>query len=92
MNIAIDVLAILGSGSKNRGIGNYTTSQLKALFKQDKENRYFLLNFYEDVNLKEILGYSDNVTEHYFYLGKDGFIGKSDEFQALLGGIVKRFI
>jgi hypothetical protein len=55
MNIAIDVLAILGPGSKNRGIGNYTISQLKSLFQLDKTNRYFLINFYEDINLKSIL-------------------------------------
>ncbi|WP_042165731.1 glycosyltransferase family 4 protein [Paenibacillus gorillae] len=92
MNIAIDVLAILGPDSKNRGIGNYTTSHLKKMFELDKENRYFLINFYEDTSLKDILNYSDNVSEHYFYLGSDGFLGKEIAFNSILGGIVKKFI
>ncbi|WP_441908414.1 glycosyltransferase [Paenibacillus sp. MCAF9] len=92
MNIAIDVLAILGPGSKNRGIGNYSTSQLKKMFDLDKVNNYFLLNFYEDTNLKEILNYSNNVTEIYIYLGDDGFLGKREQFKDILGGVVKKFI
>jgi glycosyltransferase involved in cell wall biosynthesis len=92
MNIAIDVLAILGPDSKNRGIGNYATSQLKKMVEQDNQNHYFLLNFYEETNLKEILNYSSNVSEHYFYLGKDFFLGKQDEFKEVLGEVVKKFI
>ena len=41
MNIAIDVLAILGPDSKNRGIGNYNVSQFKRVFQQDIKNNYF---------------------------------------------------
>ncbi|MEF3304489.1 glycosyltransferase [Paenibacillus sp. GYB003] len=92
MNIAIDVLAILGPDSKNRGIGNYSTSQLKKLFELDKSNRYFLLNFYEDIDLKSLLNYSDNVSEHYFYLGKGGFLGKDKSFSELFGELIKKFI
>jgi glycosyltransferase involved in cell wall biosynthesis len=92
MNIGIDVLAILGPGSKNRGIGNYSTSQLKKMFEFDKDNKYFLLNFYEDTSLKEILDYSDNVIETYIYLGNEGFLGKQADFQEILGGAIKRFI
>lgn len=92
MNIAIDVLAILGPDSKNRGIGNYATSQLKQLFRMDKSNRYFLLNFYEDISLKELLDYSDNVSEHYFYLGPDNFLSRNTEFKPIFGELVKRFI
>lgn len=92
MNIAIDVLAILGPDSKNRGIGNYCTSQLKKMFELDKENKYFLINFYEDISLKDILDYSDNVSEHYFYLGKDGFLGREKAFNEVLGDLVKKII
>jgi glycosyltransferase involved in cell wall biosynthesis len=92
MNIAIDVLAILGPDSKNRGIGNYTTSQLRSLFEIDKKNRYFLLNFYEDVKLKDTLNFSENVSEHYFYLGKDGFLGKNREYKGILSDLIKNFI
>lgn len=92
MNIAIDVLAILGPDSKNRGIGNYTISQLKSLFQIDKENRYFLLNFYEDTSLKKILDYPENVSEHYFYLGNDGFIGNNKDFKEIFNRLIKKFI
>ncbi|MGF9713267.1 glycosyltransferase [Paenibacillus naphthalenovorans] len=92
MNIAIDVLAILGPDSKNRGIGNYTTSQLKKLFEIDKTNRYFLVNFYEETSLKDILNYSENVSEHYFYLGKDGFLGKDKKYKEILGNLIRNFI
>ncbi|UHA71656.1 glycosyltransferase [Paenibacillus sp. 481] len=92
MNIAIDVLAILGPDSKNRGIGNYTTSQLKKLFEIDKDNRYFLLNFIEDVSLKELLHYSDNVSEHYFYAGEGNILLKNREYKPIIGDVVKQFI
>ncbi|QGG49994.1 glycosyltransferase [Lysinibacillus pakistanensis] len=92
MNIAIDVLAILGPDSKNRGIGNYTTSQLKNLFAQDKENKYFLLNFYEDTKLKDILNYGDNVSEYYYYLGEDGFLGRNEDFNEIFGLLIRNFL
>lgn len=92
MNIAIDVLAILGIGSKNRGIGNYSTSQLKHLFKLDKENKYFLLNLYDDSNLKELLEYSENVKEFYYYVGNNGLLEKTAAHQKLVGNIVRNFI
>lgn len=91
MNIAIDVLGILSPGSKNRGIGNYTISQLKSIFEKDKENRYFLLNFYEDSNLQDILGYSDNVSEHFFYLGKDNFLSKNNKFKGIMKNLIVNF-
>ncbi|MEK4128667.1 glycosyltransferase [Solibacillus sp. FSL W8-0474] len=92
MNIAIDMLAVLGPGSKNRGIGNYTTSQLKSLLKQDKKNKYFLLNFYEDCNLKQLLNYGDNVTEHYYYLGPEEVLGKDERFSSIFESIIKKFL
>jgi glycosyltransferase involved in cell wall biosynthesis len=92
MNIAIDVLGILSPDSKNRGIGNYTTNQLKALFQLDKSNRYFLLNFYENTSLKPLLNYSENVTEHYFYLGQDNFLSRDNQFINVFGQLIKKFI
>jgi glycosyltransferase involved in cell wall biosynthesis len=89
VNIAIDVMAILGPMSKNRGIGYYTTGQLKALFAIDKENDYFLFNLYEDILLKDILQYGDNVSEYYFSTGKDMFLWNYPE---LIGEIYKNFI
>ena len=92
MNIAIDVLAILGPDSKNRGIGNYNVSQFKRVFQQDKKNNYFLLNFYEDTNLQEILKYSENVKEFYFYTGENCFLIREKSYRELIGAIVKKFI
>ncbi|SMF32073.1 Glycosyltransferase involved in cell wall bisynthesis [Paenibacillus barengoltzii] len=92
MNIAIDVLAILGPDSKNRGIGNYNVSQFKRVFQQDIKNNYFLLNFYEDINLQEVLKYSENVKEFYFYTGENGFLIREKSYRELIGAIVKKFI
>lgn len=93
MNIAIDVLAILGPGSKNRGIGNYTTSQLKKLFELDKTNNYYLLNFYENTSLKDILLFPDNVQEFYFYTGDANQVLRGmSNFQKIIGDIVRKFI
>jgi len=91
MNIAIDVLGMFGC-HKNRGIDFYLKNQLKNLFMHDKTNLYFLFNFYEDVSLKEMLEYGDNVTEHYFYFGYDGFAFKNMDYYPLLGNIIKKFI
>jgi len=88
MNIAIDVMAI--SLSKNRGIGYYTSGQLKALFELDKtRNRYFLLNLYDNFSLKDELQYGDNVTEHFIYTGKDLFLW---DYPELIGSLFQNFI
>ncbi|MFD3259455.1 glycosyltransferase [Paenibacillus lentus] len=92
MNVAIDTLAILGPGSKNRGIGNYTTNQLKKLFEIDKENKYFLLNFYEEIQLRDLLDYDGNVSEHYFNLGINDFLAKDSKYGYIVGEIIKKFI
>ncbi|OXM14215.1 glycosyltransferase [Paenibacillus herberti] len=92
MNIAIDVLAILGEGSKNRGIGNYTTSQLKKMFELDKKNNYYLINFYEDISLKKLLDYSDNVKELYFYTTGIAQIRSEENFKGVLKDITRKII
>jgi glycosyltransferase involved in cell wall biosynthesis len=89
MNIAVDVKAILSPMSKNRGIGYYTTGQLKALFAIDKKNNYFLLNLYEDILLKNIVHYGDNVNEYYFSTGKNFFLW---DYPELIGEIFQNFI
>jgi glycosyltransferase involved in cell wall biosynthesis len=92
MNIAVDVLALLGPMSKNRGIGNYAKGQLRAMFAEDRDNRYFLLNFYEDVCLRDILEYGDNVSEHYFCTGQDLFLLRNTNYSDVLEAIVRNFI
>jgi len=91
MNIAIDVLGMFGC-HKNRGIDFYLKNQLRNLFMHDKTNLYFLFNFYEDVSLKEMLEYGDNVTELYFCFGHDGFAFKNKDYYPLLGNAIKKFI
>ncbi len=51
MNIAFDGAALLGSMSKNRGIGNYTEDQFKTLLRTDRENRYFFFNCMEKTDI-----------------------------------------
>ena len=51
MNIAFDATAILGPMSKNRGIGNYALSQFVNMIDMDKDNNYFLINFFENIKL-----------------------------------------
>jgi glycosyltransferase involved in cell wall biosynthesis len=78
--------------SKNRGIGNYSIGQLKALFSLDKDNRYFLLNFYEDICLRDILNYGDNVQEYYFYSGHNLFLLRNPAYTGIAGNIIRNFI
>lgn len=73
MNIAIDIQPIV-SKSKYRGIGKYVTGLLNSLFKQDKENKYFLFNMYEPTNINELLSFGDNVQYSYFYMGDDSYL------------------
>jgi len=87
MNIAFDATAILGPMSKNRGIGNYALNQFEAIIQEDTENNYFFFNCLEIFSLK-----SDNVSETYFYMGKDNIILKDNEYKVLLGELVKKYI
>ena len=91
MNIAFDATAILGPMSKNRGIGNYALSQFTKIIEMDKENNYFLLNFFEDVKLFEA-GKYDNIQEFYFDCGKDRFLLDHIEYKEILGDVIKKFI
>ena len=45
MNIGFDSVGILGSASKNRGIGNYTKSQFLKMAEIDKEKPVFLFKY-----------------------------------------------
>jgi len=89
MNIAIDVLGILGSAEINRDTSGDIAAQLKALLTIDKQNKYFLFNLYDDVSLKDLLQYGYNADEYYFYTGKDSFLWNYPE---LIGKIYKNFI
>lgn len=92
MNIAFDAAAILGPMSKNRGIGNYALNQFKAMINNDKKNNYFFLNFYEDFKLSDHIKSVSNFEEFYFYCGKDNFLLVGNDYQEIIGDIIKKFI
>jgi len=89
MNIAIDVMGILDNTKKNKDTDSYTAAQLKTLLALDKQNKYFLLNLYDDILLKDLLQYSNNTNEYYFNTGKDHFLWS---YPKLIGEIYQNFI
>ena len=93
MNIAIDATAILGEGSKNRGIGNYGLAQMRALLQIDRENQYFFLNYFEEEFTLETDGRSfDNLHEIFLWVGKDCFLSIDPAYQAVFGDLIRNFI
>lgn len=102
MNIAIDVQPLVSPGSKNRGIGNYTKSQLQLLLEKDKVNKYFLFNIYTEESIFTELGIDPadypNVEEFKLYTGNNQYIiqklsnGMIKEYDDLLGSIITKFI
>lgn len=92
MKIAIDVLALLSPESKNRGIGIYTLNMLKHLFKTDKNNQYILVNFYEKIDLKELLNYDENVTELYVEIAAKSSLKYDPNFKKIFGQVISNII
>ncbi len=50
MNIAVDIQPLC-TGSATRGMGVYTLGLLRGMFAQDRENEYYIFNFYGDCAL-----------------------------------------
>lgn len=92
MNIAFDATAILGSLSKNRGIGNYALSQFRKMIERDRVNQYFFLNFLEGFDLGELVDHAENLHKFYFYTGEDNYLLKNPSFTAVIGDIIQNFI
>ena len=92
MNIAFDATAILGSQSKNRGIGNYALSQFRKMIERDRNNQYFFLNFLEEFNLSDLVDHTENLHEFYFYTGKENYLLKDPHFSAVIGDVIRNFI
>ena len=91
MNIGFDAQAILGTGSKNRGIGNYSTSLFNTLIDIDKDNDYFCLNVFEEKITDNYIKKTDNFSEINYYTGPNlKYVIK--EFEAYYGSIVSDFI
>lgn len=90
MNIAFDAAAVLGPMSKNRGIGNYTLSQIKNIINQDRNNGYFLFNCYEKNN--EIIKQLGNIKEEFFYLGDNNLLSFCKETREIYSELLKKFL
>lgn len=92
MNIAIDLGGLLAPPIRNRGIGNYVFDQLKELFQQDVHNNYYLLNLFEDIDLKQLLEYGDNVKSFYFYTGENNELYYNKSYKDVMNNIYFNFI
>lgn len=90
MNIAFDATAFLGPMGKNRGIGNYTLSQFRTMIQKDQKNHYFFFNCLETFSLFEQC--PENLTESYFFMGRNHFLGNASEFFSVYGQLVKEYI
>lgn len=92
MNIAFDATAILGPMSKNRGIGNYGLALFEHLISQDKTNNYFFFNVFEEFSFSNVAKSLDNITEEYFYVGKDNVFVRSPEYKGVFQSLFTTFI
>lgn len=93
MRIAFDATAILDAMSKNRGIGNYSTSQFTHIVNSDKDNEYFFLNLFDDTfSIRDYLDDGVNVTECALYMGKGQFLLQDKGYERLVGDIIQKFI
>lgn len=91
MNIGFDAQAILGLGSKNRGIGNYSTSLFNTLINLDKDNNYFCLNVFDEKITDNYIKKTDNFNEVNYYTGPNlKYVTK--EFEPYYSSIVSDFI
>lgn len=95
MNIAFDGIAIFGPGSQNRGIGNYTISQLSEMVRQDPKNKYYIFNMMEHTkSLEDYLGReaAEKITLIDCYCGKDHFMTRNPDYADLIGEMISSFI
>lgn len=92
MNIAFDDMAMLGSMSKNRGIGNYALSQFRKMIERDRNNQYFFLNLLEEFSLSDFVDHAENLHEFYFYTGKDNYLLMDPCYSAVIGDVIQNFI
>ena len=92
MNIGFDAAAMFSASSKNRGIGNYSVSLFKTLIKNDKENRYFLLNCMDGTPFAPYLdGETENFYEEMLYSGANCQFFR-DGYDEIFGDILRTFL
>ena len=94
MRIAFDSIGILGKGSRNRGIGNYSLNFFVTMIEEFKENKYFFLNLLDDSFsiLDHMDSDVDNLTEIVLYFGMDGGLLNDNDLKHVFGELVKKFI
>ncbi len=83
---------MLGSMSKNRGIGNYALSQFRKMIERDQNNQYFFLNLLEELSLSDFVDHAENLHEFYFYTGEDNYLLKDPQMFAVIGDLIQNFI
>ena len=92
MNIAFDSAALLGPGSKNRGIGNYTDSQFRTLLRLDQENRYFFFNVIEEEKIFQGGEIKADFREDDFLCTKGGQFLDAPGFVNCYGQLIRNYI
>jgi len=99
MNIAVDMQPLL-TDSKKRGMGIYVRGLLEEIFKQDTQNKYYLLNLYGQWEYEP-----DSLPKNVFYtplyMGKDNCLlvkkhynldAYEEKHKELIGAVYRRFI
>lgn len=92
MNIAFDATAILGSMSKNRGIGNYALNQFRAMVAADTENHYFFFNMIEEFSLGVGEDLKDRIEEDYLYSGEGQFLLTKEKYKDVFREILRNYL
>lgn len=92
MNIAFDCEAVMGPGSRNRGIGNYTVNQIRSLVRLDRENRYFFFNVFGSCDYFTEEVEAGLLTEVDYSCVANGRFLYGGERRGVLGELVRRFL
>ena len=92
MNIAFDCEAVMGPGSRNRGIGNYTVNQIRALVRSDPENHYFFFNLFGSCDYFTEEVEAGLLTEYDYTCVVNGRFLFGGERKAVLGELLRRFL
>ena len=92
MNIGFDMTAILGPGSKNRGIGNYALSLLTTMIDIDEDNRYYIFNVFEDFDIKPFLKNTKTISSDYIYMGRNRELATDSHFRWIFAELLQNFL
>ncbi|MFS0555793.1 glycosyltransferase family 4 protein [Brevibacillus sp. 179-C9.3 HS] len=90
MNICIDAQPLQTAGSRTRGIGHYTRSQLNQVLVLDKKNQYKLWLY--DKNIDSGIIENASLENYYFNFGIDNFLLDSNVRDSLVASLIKKTI